>query len=166
MSQTPRPSVMLPVERMRGQPPTNAASYRTPDDPTIRLPYPPAPKRDRGGPFRRSVRTLRGRLLLIYAGTLTALFVLVGIGLNLAISNTLYSEERSRLLEQATASVAIAQRGFDQAVQGHGATCLDAVSYQQAFDTYIGTLTQQASFTQVYLLDDAGIVLAQGVPPF
>ena len=66
------------------------------------------------------------------------------------------------MLEQATASVAIAQRGFDQAVLGHGATCLDAVSYQQAFDTYIGTLTKQAAFTQVYLLDDAGIVLAQG----
>ena len=109
------------------------------------------------------MRTLRGRLFLIYAATLIVLFVLVGVGLNLAISNTLYSEERSRLLEQATASVAIAQRGFDQAVLGHGATCLDAVSYQQAFDTYIGTLTKQAAFTQVYLLDDAGIVLAQGV---
>ncbi len=161
MSHAPRPSAKLPAEyNGRGYPSAQGAPFR-PDDPTIRLPYSPRARPRRGGPFRW-VRTLRGRLFLIYAATLTVLFVLVGVGLNLAISSTLYSEERSRLLEQATASVAIAQRGFDQAVLGHGASCLDAVSYQQAFDTYIGTLTKQAAFTQVYLLDDAGIVLAQG----
>jgi signal transduction histidine kinase len=161
MSHAPHPQGLLPADgNGRGYPSASGAPYH-PDDPTIRPPYPPNARRTRGGPFRW-VRTLRGRLFLIYAATLIILFVLVGVGLNLAISNTLYSEERSRLLEQATANVAIAQRGFDQAVLGHGTTCLDAVNYQQAFDTYIGTLTKQAAFTQVYLLDETGIVLAQG----
>ena len=116
MSHAPHSQGMLPAEHDgRGYPSANGAAYRAPDDPTIHLPYPPNAQRNRGGPFRW-VRTLRGRLFLIYAATLIVLFVLVGVGLNLAISSTLYSEERARLLDQATASVAIAQRGFDQAV--------------------------------------------------
>src|SRR5262249_15329989 len=89
-----------------------------------------------------------------------AIFVLVGFVLNLAIGNTLYAQERERLLDQARASVLIAQRDFDQAVRGRGANCLDAQSYQQAFANSVGSLTQQPAFDAVYLLDNTGAVLA------
>jgi signal transduction histidine kinase len=163
MSHAPHPPALSPQDRPdpRYVLPAglSGACHPTANDPTIRLTPPSGQRANGGGPFRW-MRTLRGRLALMYAGMLIVLFILVGVVLNLAISNTLYSSERTRLLDQATASVAIAQRGFDQAVLGHGANCLDAVSYQQAFDAYIGTLTKQAAFRQIYLLDNTGVVLA------
>jgi two-component system OmpR family sensor kinase len=164
MARTPRPSALAPQDQSpeRSVQPADAVGVAyPPPEATIRLRVPRETRPRRGGPLRW-LRTLRGRLALIYAGLLVALLVLVGVVLNVAISTTLYAEERARLLGQAQASIAIAQRGFDQAVLGHGTGCLDAISYQQAFSTYIGSLTRQAAFSQVYLLDNIGVVLADG----
>jgi two-component system, OmpR family, sensor kinase len=74
----------------------------------------------------------------------------------------LYTEELARFQSEATATVDTGQRRFDQELNGTGATCSGAVSYQQAFQDAIAQpmLRFHPGITSVYLLDRYGNVLA------
>ncbi len=110
----------------------------------------------------RWTRTLRGRLTLSYAALLAILLLVLGVVLNVLFSRVLYNEEFDAFLGDAKATVALDQRDFDALVNGHGATCTDALSYQAAFQQSIAThlATSHAGVQAVYLLDRAGNVLA------
>jgi signal transduction histidine kinase len=106
-------------------------------------------------------RTLRWRLLFIYIGTLMLLLVVLGIVLNVVVASVLYQEERARFTAQVLANATVNQRFFDQDVNGTGAECAGAMSYQQAFE---GTMAEPLikglpAITAVYLLDRNGSVL-------
>src|SRR5689334_18384029 len=116
------------------------------------------PPRDGGGRFRG----LRWRLALIYAGMLTAILLVLGVGLNFAISSVMYAEELTRFESEAKAQVEIGQRNYERLVNGAPADCAGAISYQQAFAQEIAAPLQTTfpSITSVYLLDQSGAVLA------
>ena len=110
---------------------------------------------------RRPLRTLRWRLALIYAGVLALVLLVLGLVLNTVISRVLYLEDSARLVDEATAAVTIGQRAYERALDGRGADCAGAVSYQQAFDQSFATqLKGHPAISAVYLLDRNGSVLA------
>src|SRR5512146_1315363 len=91
-----------------------AARARTVDEaPTIVMP--PA-GRPRG--LLRRMRTLRWRLLLTYVGVLAMVLLILGLVLNTAISRALYAEDQARLTGEATAAVALGQRGYERLING------------------------------------------------
>jgi signal transduction histidine kinase len=113
-----------------------------------------------GGPWSR-LRALRWRLALIYAGVLTLVLLLLGIVLNVAIGRALYVADSARLVDEATAVISTGQRDYQRAIDGRGATCSGAVSYQQAFDqSFVTQLQGHPAISAVYLLDRNGVVLA------
>src|SRR5690348_8826348 len=117
-------------------------------------------ERARGG--SRRWRGLRWRLALIYAGMLTAILLVLGVGLSFAISSVMYAEELTRFESEAKAQVEIGQRNYERLVNGAPADCAGAISYQQAFAQEIAAPLQTTfpSITSVYLLDQSGTVLA------
>ena len=93
---------------------------------------------------------------------LVVLLVVLGVALDVVVGSVLYQEERARFTAQVLANATVNQRFFDQEVDGTGATCVGAISYQQAFeDTIAEPLTKDLpAITAVYLLDRNGSVLA------
>ncbi|HEU5437752.1 MAG TPA: ATP-binding protein [Ktedonobacterales bacterium] len=113
------------------------------------------------------MRTLRWRLLLTYVGVLAMVLLILGLVLNTAISRALYAEDQARLTGEATAAVALGQRGYERLINGRSGDCAGAISYQQAFDQAIASpLTAgHPAISAVYLVDQNGSVLAPEAGP-
>src|SRR5690348_6350955 len=139
--------------RREPEPATAAETARLP----VRYEYlPPSgatTRQARGGGRGSRFRRLRWRLALIYAGMLTAILLVLGVGLNFAISSVMYAEELTRFESEAKAQVEIGQRNYERLVNGAPADCAGAISYQQAFAQEIAAPLQTTfpSITSVYL---------------
>ena len=123
-------------------------------------------ERRRGGPFR-FLRTLRWRLALIYAALLAALLVVLGVALSVLISQVLYREELARIQTESRTTLVSLQTRFDNALNGTGANCTGALSYQQAFANEVAApfLSSHPGYSNIYLLDRFGHVLAPDSGP-
>ena len=106
-------------------------------------------------------RSLRWRLILIYALLFAVLMLALSITLNTVISRTLYRTDFQIFQGEAQAAVANGHTRFNTLVLGRAADCSDAISYQQAFATAIASpLSTHTGVEGVYLLDSNGVVLA------
>ncbi|MEO7001167.1 MAG: HAMP domain-containing sensor histidine kinase [Ktedonobacterales bacterium] len=135
-------------------------------DPSIRqgrqrLPATQATTTPRRWYSRLAPRSLRWRLILIYALLFAVLIAALSITLNSLISRTLYRTDFQVFQGEAQAAVANGHTRFNTLVLGRAADCSDAVSYQQAFQIAISApLSTHPGVEGVYLLDSAGMVLA------
>ena len=163
MARLPRfPSLDSAQARPVSQPPMTPRGLPEMTTQVVAPPLSPRrPEHRKGGPFR-FLRTLRWRLALIYTGLLAALLVILGVTLTILISQVLYREDLSRLETESRTTLATLQTRFDKALNGIGASCLGAQSYQQAFANEVAApfLATHPSFSNVYLLDRYGHVLA------
>jgi two-component system OmpR family sensor kinase len=105
-------------------------------------------------------RTLRWRLALSFAGLFAVLLVALGLALNVILGRVLYSEDLQSFKADTVATVDTRQREYTLELNGRQPGCVDAVSYQQAFQETIATsLIRSNGVSQVYLLDRLGNVL-------
>ncbi|HKV83931.1 MAG TPA: HAMP domain-containing sensor histidine kinase [Ktedonobacterales bacterium] len=165
MARPPRTPPLDPAQT-RAVPPAQPPSPRALDEMTTQLVAPPdgygrRVGRRRGGPLR-FLRTLRWRLALTYAALLAVLLVILGVTLTVLISQVLYREDLARLETESRSTLTSLQTRFDAALNGTGTNCAGAIGYQQAFANEVATpfLSTHPGFSNVYLLDRAGHVLA------
>lgn len=124
--------------------------------------YPPSQRPASRAPRSGWFRSLRWRLILVYAVLLAVLLLTLGLVLNLIIGHVLYSNELGAFQTESRAVVGTSQKSWDALVRGQPADqCASAVSYQEAFQQAIATpLMNFPGIENVYLLDRQGVVLA------
>jgi signal transduction histidine kinase len=107
-------------------------------------------------------KSLRWRLILVYAALLAVLLLGLGLVLNLVIGHVLYTNELGAFQTESRAVVSANQNAMDALVRGQPATqCADAVSYQEAFQQAIAApMMRFPGIENVYLLDRNAVVLA------
>ena len=121
-----------------------------------------------------SMRSLRVRLTLVYAGMLVVLALILAFALNAVVGAVLYRQEMQSFRTAAQVTIQRQQTRLETLIQGDaiagsgqlGNGCGTRQSYQQAFsDAIIKPLSYQPNFQSAYLLDYFGTVLVSGDDP-